>query len=34
LDVRETLDHLGAITGETSNEEILDEIFATFCIGK
>jgi len=34
LDVREALDHLGAITGETSNEEILDEIFATFCIGK
>jgi tRNA modification GTPase len=34
LDVREALDHLGLITGETTREDILDEIFATFCIGK
>lgn len=25
---------LGAITGETTNDDILSEIFATFCIGK
>jgi tRNA modification GTPase len=34
LDVREALDHLGKITGETTNEDILEEIFSTFCIGK
>jgi tRNA modification GTPase len=34
LDLRETLEHLGKITGETTTEDILDEIFSTFCIGK
>jgi tRNA modification GTPase len=34
LDVREALDHLGKITGETTSEDILEEIFSTFCIGK
>ncbi len=34
LDVREALDHLGEITGETTREDILKEIFSTFCIGK
>jgi tRNA modification GTPase len=34
LDVREALDHLGEITGETTREDILEEIFSTFCIGK
>ncbi|MDO8785241.1 MAG: tRNA uridine-5-carboxymethylaminomethyl(34) synthesis GTPase MnmE [Syntrophales bacterium] len=34
LDVREALGSLGEIAGKTVNEEILDRIFATFCIGK
>jgi tRNA modification GTPase len=34
LDVREALDSLGEIAGQTVNEEILDRIFAAFCIGK
>jgi tRNA modification GTPase len=34
LDIREALDHLGTITGETTREDILEEIFSTFCIGK
>jgi tRNA modification GTPase len=32
--VREALSALGAITGETATEELLDRIFATFCVGK
>ena len=31
---REALTALGAITGETATEELLDRIFATFCVGK
>ena len=33
-DFRKTLDTLGEITGETTVEDILDQIFSTFCIGK
>ena len=34
LDLRGALDALGEITGETSVENLLDEIFSRFCIGK
>lgn len=33
-DVREVIDQIGAITGEITNEDILDRIFSQFCIGK
>jgi tRNA modification GTPase len=33
-DLKAGLDSLGEITGETSNEELLDRIFSQFCIGK
>ncbi len=32
--VRESLQALGEITGETATEELLDRIFSTFCVGK
>ena len=34
LDVRQAWESLGEITGETSNETIIDEIFSKFCLGK
>jgi tRNA modification GTPase len=34
LDLREALDALGEITGETATGDLLDRIFAEFCIGK
>jgi tRNA modification GTPase len=34
FELREALNHLGEITGETCTEEILDQIFSRFCIGK
>jgi tRNA modification GTPase len=34
LFIRETLDHLGDLTGETTSEDILNDIFGRFCIGK
>ena len=33
-DLRAALDALGQITGRIDNERMLDELFATFCIGK
>ena len=34
IDIRETLYHLGSITGAVSNNELLGNIFSRFCIGK
>ena len=34
IDIRETLYHLGSITGTVSNDELLGNIFSRFCIGK
>jgi tRNA modification GTPase len=34
MDLRAALDALGEITGETATADLLDRIFATFCIGK
>lgn len=33
-DIRDVLYHLGTITGEITNDEILGNIFSKFCIGK
>ncbi|MEZ4780971.1 MAG: tRNA uridine-5-carboxymethylaminomethyl(34) synthesis GTPase MnmE [Flavobacteriaceae bacterium] len=34
IDIRQALYHFGEITGEISNDELLGNIFANFCIGK
>ncbi len=34
LEIRYALDELGGITGEVTNEDLLDSIFTRFCIGK
>ncbi|RLC09689.1 MAG: tRNA uridine-5-carboxymethylaminomethyl(34) synthesis GTPase MnmE, partial [Deltaproteobacteria bacterium] len=34
IDIREALDALGEITGSTTTEDILEQIFSRFCIGK
>ena len=34
VDLRDALSALGTVTGETTPDEILDQIFSTFCIGK
>ncbi len=34
IDLRETLEAVGEITGDTIGEDIIDQIFADFCLGK
>ena len=34
VDLKEGLDSLSEITGEISSEDVLDHIFAKFCVGK
>ncbi|MBK9330801.1 MAG: tRNA uridine-5-carboxymethylaminomethyl(34) synthesis GTPase MnmE, partial [Ignavibacteria bacterium] len=34
VDLRNSLSHLGEITGEVTNDDILNNIFRNFCIGK
>ncbi|RZJ70755.1 tRNA uridine-5-carboxymethylaminomethyl(34) synthesis GTPase MnmE [Flavobacterium sp.] len=34
IDIREALFHFGTITGQVTNDELLGNIFANFCIGK
>jgi tRNA modification GTPase len=33
-ELRDALDHLGEITGEVTNADILQQIFSDFCVGK
>ena len=34
FELRETLDALGAVTGDVTTEDLLTKVFANFCIGK
>lgn len=34
IDLRDACDHLGSITGETIGEDLVNEIFSSFCMGK
>jgi tRNA modification GTPase len=34
IDIKETLDKLGEIVGAVAKEEVIDQIFSRFCIGK
>ncbi len=34
MDIRQALHHLGEITGEITTDDLLDNIFSRFCIGK
>ena len=34
VDLQRALAALGEITGETLNEQVIDEVFARFCVGK
>jgi len=33
-DIRQALYHLGALTGSITTEDLLEQIFSKFCIGK
>ena len=34
IDIKQALYHLGEITGSISTDDLLDNIFSKFCIGK
>ena len=34
MDIRQALHHLGEITGQITTDDLLDNIFFKFCIGK
>ena len=34
IDLKQAIYHLGEITGQVSNDELLGNIFSNFCIGK
>jgi tRNA modification GTPase len=34
MDIRQALHHLGEITGQITTDDLLDNIFSKFCIGK
>jgi tRNA modification GTPase len=34
VDVQDAIDHIGTITGKITSEDVLDQIFSEFCIGK
>jgi tRNA modification GTPase len=34
MDIRQALYHLGEITGAITTDDLLDNIFSKFCIGK
>ena len=34
IDIKDAMESLGEITGETVNEDLVDQIFSRFCIGK
>jgi tRNA modification GTPase len=34
MDIKQALQHLGEITGSISTDDLLDNIFSKFCIGK
>jgi tRNA modification GTPase len=34
MDIRQSLHHLGEITGEITTDDLLANIFGKFCIGK
>ena len=34
IDLRDALDAVGEVTGETTADDVLDRIFSSFCIGK
>ena len=34
MDIRQSLYHLGEVTGEITTDDLLDSIFRDFCIGK